>query len=86
MSLVTPELLPATFFRVLRLLPRTLYLYFHTCILWMLQTTFDGRPIRKHEWQKNSGDWRSKVDAFLVVQAFCRKYFCRKEIKSKIKP
>jgi hypothetical protein len=47
----------------------------------MLQTTFDGRPIRKHEWQKNSGDWRSKVDAFLVVQAFCRK-----PKKSKIKP
>jgi hypothetical protein len=39
----------------------------------MSQTTFDGRPIRKHEWQKDSGDWRSKADAFLVVQAFCRK-------------
>jgi hypothetical protein len=40
---LTPELLPAAFFRVLRLLLRTrdhtLYLYFHTCILWMSQTT-----------------------------------------------
>lgn len=43
-SHVTPA-----YFRVIRLLPSILYLYFHTCILLM---TFDGRPIRKHEWQK----------------------------------
>jgi hypothetical protein len=79
-SSVTPDpRTPPRVLRLLRLLPRTrdriLYLYFHTCILWMSQTTFDGRPIRKHESQKNSGDWRFKVDAFLVVQAFCRNDF-----------
>lgn len=49
-----------------------LFLYFHTCcILWMTQMTFDGRFASTNA--KNSGDWRFKVDAFLVVQALCRK-------------